>query len=192
MNKNFSVFVDIGDSERLTYKQLSGDDYEFFKRLFSDEQVMRYAYEDCFESEQEAVDGFQQWFQSIEDETVGDKFIVFTKDNEGPIGMVYYFIETLHQNGGVYEVGYHILPEYWGKGYTNEMCSTLISYLLNNYNIHKISASCHIDDKRSEVIMDKLGMTKEGVIRKGRYKDRHWVDEVKYGLLKEEWTCKHC
>jgi RimJ/RimL family protein N-acetyltransferase len=38
--------------------------------------------------------------------------------------------------------------------------------------------------------MKKLGLQHEGIIRKSRFKDRMWVDEIRFGILREEWEEK--
>ncbi len=53
--------------------------------------------------------------------------------------------------------------------------------------MHKVVASCNANNYQSEKIMKKIGMVKEGLLRKERFKNGRWDDELRYGLLVEEW-----
>ena len=175
------------DTKRLTYRLMTDEDFPFYYELNSSHEVMKYAYADRFESEYEARLAFDEILNEQNDEKEGSKFIVIDKNTGSKIGIVDYDVLMLHEKGGICEIGYFILPKYWGNGYAVEMGNGIIKYLFDNYNVHKITASCHTDNKASEGIMKKLGMTKEGINRKGRYKDKKWVDEIRYGLLKGEF-----
>jgi ribosomal-protein-alanine N-acetyltransferase len=185
IDKSLQVSVEMKASERLTYRLLNGNDFDLYYKLYTDARVMQYAYHDEFSTEEEARDGFEQVLIKQGEDEEGAQFVVTHKESGSDIGIVDYHIETLHHAGGIYEIGYLVLPEFWGKGFATEMSQSLIDYLFDNFNIHKITASCHWDNKRFEGIMKKLHMKREGVLRKSRYKNRIWADEVKYGLLKE-------
>ncbi len=190
MDKKFKVFIEMGDTERLSYRLLNKDDFEFYYKLTSNKEAMKYAFIDRHESIEEARKRFDKIIAWQGNDEQGTQFVVIHKETKELIGIVDYTIELLHPNGGVYEISYLILPNYWGFGYAIEMSKSIIDYLFDNYNLHKISASCHIDNKASEGIMKKLLMIQEGVFRKARYKDRKWSDEIRYGLLKDEWFKK--
>lgn len=67
------------------------------------------------------------------------------------------------------------------------MGKAIMEFLFNNYNIHKIVASCNANNRSSEDIMKKIGMEYEGILKKTRYKNGQWDDEIEYGLLRDEW-----
>lgn len=175
------------DSQRLTFRLMSENNFDFFYQLFSNKDVMKYTYDDCFESIREARALFGDMLAQQPDRTKGTEYIAALKDGNTAIGIVDYEVIKLNQTGGIFEIGYFILPEYWGCGYATEMGRALINYLFENYNIHKITASCNANNHSSESIMKKLGLEFEGVFKKVRYKDETWVDELRYGLLREEW-----
>lgn len=190
IDNSLQVFVEMRPSKRLSYRLMNADDFELFYRVNTNEHIMKFAYNDVFASEEEARLEFELILAKQDDDDQGTIFVVTEIETEISIGFIEYHVRNLHHSGGIYELSYSILPDFWGKGYAAEMATNLIDYLFHNYNIHKITVTCHIDNKRSESTMKKLLMTKEGIIRKSRYKDRKWVDEVKYGLLQEEWCCE--
>jgi ribosomal-protein-alanine N-acetyltransferase len=43
-------------------------------------------------------------------------------------------------------------------------------------------------NERSHRVLEKLGMTREGLLRKNRLARDEFVDEVWYGVLRSEWV----
>ena len=173
-------------SKRLTFRQLSDNDFNIFYEVYSNQDVMRYTYLDALSSLEEAKKSFERVLGLQEDDDYGTQYVAILSNNE-VIGIVDYDVIIKNSEGGVFELGYFIKPEYWGLGYGNEMSEAFIDFLFENYNVHKIVASCNSNNLSSEHIMKKLGMTYEGRLRKVRIKDGIWEDETKYGLLREEW-----
>lgn len=178
------------ESKRLVYRTMDETDFDLFYELYSDEKVMKYAYLDRVSS----LDVANKFFKNILlDQTTQDKgtqYVAILKDANVSIGLVDYDVILNHEKGGIFEIGYFIKPKFWGQGFGTESGKALINYVFNRFNIHKVVASCNANNKKSESVMINLGMTKEGLLRQVRYKDNHWVDEIKYGLLKEEWISK--
>lgn len=174
-------------SKRLRYRKLNRGDFNFFYLLFSDQQVMKYTYLDAFHSIIRAKEEFEKVITMQEDEAQGTLYIAELKDTFKEVGIVDYEVLIKNAFGGIYEIGYFLLPQYWGMGYAGEMGEALIHFIFANEAVHKIVASCHRDNRGSEEIMKKLGMKKEGLFKLARYKNGTWVDEIRYGLLREDY-----
>lgn len=72
------------------------------------------------------------------------------------------------------EVGYVINPEFWGIGVAPEALRAVMRFGFRELNIHRLEARYMIGNQRSRRVMEKVGMTFEGVGRdcmfvKGRY-----------------------
>lgn len=174
------------ESNRLVYRKLNKTDFKLFSELYSDIRVMQYAYADYLKSEGEALNAFKDTLNK-QTKQLCTEYVATCKVTNQPIGIVDYDVILRHENGGIYEIGYFIKPEYWGKGFAFEMAAAIVNHAFLDSNIHKIIASCNTNHKKSEHVMKKLGMKKEGILRKVRYKNNQWEDEIKYGLLKDEW-----
>lgn len=173
-------------SKRLTYRPLSDKDFQVFYEIYANKDVMRYTYLDALTSVEEAKKSFEEVLFMQQDKSQGTQFIASLSNNED-IGIVDYDVIMQNNEGGIFELGYFIKPEYWGLGFGTEMSEAFINFLFKNYNVHKIVASCNSNNVSSEHIMKKLGMVYEGRLRKVRLKNGIWEDETKYGLLREEW-----
>ena len=88
-------------------------------------------------------------------------------------------------------LGYAIARSHWGQGLVPEAARAVIQWGFEAYGLAKIYASADPRNKRSQRVMEKLGMRREGVLRSHRKDDRgERTDEVRYGILREEWSAR--
>lgn len=175
-------------TKRTVCKELSREDFDLFFRIFSDREIMRYAWIDEFCCPDEAIPLFED-FLNGEGKT-GYFFCAYSLENSRFIGFVDIQLHSINETGGVGEIGYFLLQDFWGKGYATELSEAMLSFGFSTLGLHKICARCNSNNLKSENIMIKLGMTKEGELRRVRYKKGVWDDEKHYGILKTEWSAK--
>lgn len=169
------------ESDRLNYKSFTEKDFDLFYSVFSNESIMRYAWIDKFDSPEEAQ---ELWHTILQNEY---NFAVFQKSDDSYIGLCKFTISIKNRDGGSGEIGYFLLPEFWGRGYATEIAKALIDVSFNRLGLHQIHATCNANNLNSEHIMIKAGMKKDGELRKVRYKNGSWDNEKYYSILKEEW-----
>lgn len=176
-------------SERLTFSEYRASDFELFYSIFSHEQVMRYAWIDRFTSKEEIQPFFDQVLvnNKASEFRKAYEYAVYLKKDNIFIGFADIEIEYRNKRSIQGEIGYFILPDYWGCGYGTEIAMALLCFGFNELKLHRIVASCNCNNHNSEQIMKKVGMAKEGEFRKARYKDGKWDNELKYSILMEEW-----
>ena len=74
------------------------------------------------------------------------------------------------------EIGYVLSPDYQGQGYMYEAARRVMQFGFSVLGLHRIEARYMIENASSRQVMEKLGMTFEGVKRssmlvKGQYRD---------------------
>ena len=107
--------------------------------------------------------------------------IVWERHVVGSIGL---HINVRHETA---ELGYALARQMWGRGIVPEAGRAVIDWGFERYGLHKVFAESDARNRQSWRVMEKLGMTREGVLR-GRHKARDGhVDFVYYGVLCEEW-----
>jgi [ribosomal protein S5]-alanine N-acetyltransferase len=62
--------------------------------------------------------------------------------------------------------GYVLMKPYWGNGYVSEALSTLMSWAWAQPRIYRLWAFCDVDNPASARVMEKVGMTKEAVLKR--------------------------
>lgn len=85
------------------------------------------------------------------------------------------------------ELAYWLLPEYHGEGYGTEAVALAVDIAFQEHHHPVVEARTFPDNEASRGLLEALGFTQEGRIRKDVYWDGQYRDHVLYGLLREEW-----
>lgn len=80
------------------------------------------------------------------------------------------------------EVGFILGRDAWGQGYALEAMRTVVAYAASS-GLRKLTARTHLGNRRSESVLEKLGFTKEGLLRGHILKDGDRRDCHVFGLL---------
>jgi ribosomal-protein-alanine N-acetyltransferase len=64
------------------------------------------------------------------------------------------------------DVGYVISRQHWGKGMTTEALRRLVEWALRQESIYRVWALCDVDNLASARVLEKVGMRREGVLRR--------------------------
>ena len=80
------------------------------------------------------------------------------------------------------EVGFLLGRDAWGRGYALEAMQTIVAWAAVN-GLRKLTARTHLGNRRSEVLLEKLGFSEEGLLRGHILKDGERRDCRVFGLL---------
>ena len=94
---------------------------------------------------------------------------------------------SVNEPHGVASLGYGIAKVHWGKGLVPEAAKAVVGWGFEKHRLAKIYAIADLRNVQSHRVMQKLGMTREGVLRSHRRERGERVDEVYYGILRNEW-----
>lgn len=81
--------------------------------------------------------------------------------------------ETLNNQSDFIDIGYRLIPKYWGKGYGFESAVACLNYGFITMNYQKICGAALIDNIASNKILRKIGL--------------HFVNEFYYKEFKVNW-----
>lgn len=84
------------------------------------------------------------------------------------------------------QFGWCIGRKWWGNGYVPEAAKAISDYLFDEVDFRRLEAIHDIDNPKSGRVMEKIGLKKEGVLRKRGRSNRGVIDEVWYGKVKED------
>ena len=160
MKKNVHPYMEKQtlESERLILRPLTIDDQEaIFNNINHDKDVLK-----CF------LDKYCETLEEMNLERTisfckASKrylFAIVTKKTNEVIGMM---LECSSPNGYMpsVEVGYALGKAHWNKGYGSEALGLFIDFLFS-LDIHKVTASCFVENIASRRVMEKTGMVYEG------------------------------
>ncbi len=85
------------------------------------------------------------------------------------------------------EVGYVLNPDYWGKGIVTEALSRVLRFGFEELHLHRIEARFIEENERSRHVMERVGMTFEGVLREALLVKGSYVNVGICSILADEW-----
>jgi ribosomal-protein-serine acetyltransferase len=84
-------------------------------------------------------------------------------------------------------IGYWLAQAHQGRGIMTRACGALLPHLFGELGMNRVEIACAPGNARSAAIPERLGFTREGLLRqRERVYDRYF-DSVVYGLLASEW-----
>jgi ribosomal-protein-serine acetyltransferase len=116
----------------------------------------------------------------------GNEFAFVIIKNKKLIGRIgIYKINAINQIG---EIGYWIVEDQQGKGIVTTCCKALIHFCFNELKLNRIEIICGTENYKSQIIAERLGFTKEGIIRQGALVHNSFIDLCLFSLLKPDLT----
>ena len=85
------------------------------------------------------------------------------------------------------EIGYVINPNYWRRGYATESVKKVIQFGFETLNLHRIEARYIVGNEVSRRVMEKCGMSFEGIHRSSVYVKGKYVSVGYCAILAEDY-----
>lgn len=165
-------------TKRLELRPLVVGDAGDVHRFLSDSQVMRYwssgPHVDIAETERYIVGNceggtHESW--------------AITESGGPAIG----WVNVGERRPGVYETGYILGADWWGRGLAREALSAAIDHVFGTLGARRIFADTDPDNAASIAMLEGLGFKREGHLR-GEWETHIGIrDSLIFGLLQSEW-----
>ena len=84
------------------------------------------------------------------------------------------------------EVGYWLGEDYWGRGITSEAVALLVDYVFRETGIIRLFASVYEYNPASMKVLEKVGFTRQAILRDAAIKNGRVIDMYYYDLIKRE------
>ncbi len=84
-------------------------------------------------------------------------------------------------------IGYWLESRRQGQGIITRCCTALIDYLFRDLSLHRVVIQCATGNSRSCSIPERLGFTREGVVREADWVNDRWYDLIVWSLLEQDW-----
>ena len=95
---------------------------------------------------------------------------------------------TLEPGERIAVIGYGVHADLRGKGLTAEAARTIIDHAFAHHTmLARIRAHTDAENVASMRVLQKLGFSHEGTLRKNQFVKGRLADEAIFGLLREEW-----
>jgi len=153
-------YPDSFTTERLITRKLQFEDYNPWTRFLEDKKVVRF-----FPNvgDMGAEDRAKMWMekalQRYRDKEYGLHALLDKNTGEfiGQCGLLSQEVDGRPE----LEVGYHLFPEYWGKGYATEAATFFRDFAFNNSLSNSIISIIHTENLPSQKVAGRNGMSRE-------------------------------
>lgn len=96
---------------------------------------------------------------------------------------------TLEQDARVAVIGYGVHGDLRGQGLSVEAAFAVIDKAFEHHaELERIRAHTDAENVPSIRVLEKLGFSHEGTLRKNQFVKGRFVDEAIYGILRDEWV----
>ena len=174
------MYLNKTHTKRLQIKALTKEDSEVWKEFFIDNPSLPYLGIDLSPTAEEQA---QRWIQYQLDRYESGRYghhALLDKETGEFIGQCGLLTQEINGEE-VLEVGYHILPKYWGKGYATEAAKYFKDYAFENNLCERLVSIIDVRNIASQKVACKNGMNRGTQIK---YYD---LDVFVYEISKEDW-----
>lgn len=129
----------------------------------------------------------EEWFSGYM-KTRGEsvRCAICEDDNDDILGLVSLMsVDHMNQSAEL-----HIMignRENQGRGMGTFAVKEILHHAFHNMNLHRVELTVMENNIRAQRLYEKIGFVREGIRRKARYKDGHFMDAFLYAVLRDEY-----
>ncbi|RSD25391.1 GNAT family N-acetyltransferase [Mesobacillus subterraneus] len=171
------------ETERMILRKITLGDIDDIHAYASNPEVSKYVFWNAHQSRADTEEYVKAVLSLYEQGKLAPWGIHFKEDHKlvGTADFVSW--QPQHKTA---EIGYALSQDYWGKGIATEAARELIRFGFKNMDLVRIQAKCLVANKGSERVMEKAGMTYEGILRKYVLIKGIHYDVKMYSIVKED------
>jgi [ribosomal protein S5]-alanine N-acetyltransferase len=149
-------------TNRLILRPLGIDDVSNLFALDSNPEVMRFLGNHPIESIEQVYIYLENIMQQYTQNGIG-RWAVIEKESDLFVGWAGLKFNAAPINGQnfIYDMGYRLKPEFWGKGYATECTVAWIEYAKDYLNLKELYSITHVENVASQNVLQKCGFIKK-------------------------------
>jgi len=89
------------------------------------------------------------------------------------------------------QIGFTFSRSYQKQGYATEAGTRLLDYLFGELHLHRVTATCDVENEASFRLLERIGMRREAHLVENIWFKGAWGSEYSYALLCREWSRDH-
>ena len=161
-------------------RDLKNTDIDYLNELYALPEVTQYqtwgpqSYEETQQFINVVLDKESNWIYNV----------LVDPDTDKVIGAIQLAIDEVNQSA---EINFIVHPNYWGDGVATDIAKTIIKYAFKVLKLNRIGAAIDSNNIASGIVLEKLGMKREGMLRKDKLVQDEYRDTLIYGLLRSEY-----
>ncbi len=183
MNDLIFLEFPVLESERLVFRNYADADAKAIYEIRSNRRINEFLDREPAQNIEDAISHIKIVQRSFEEKT-GVNWVLHTKADDKLVGYVgLWRIDKAHNRA---EIGYVLLPDYWGKGLMKEAIDVVVRFGFTTMEIHSIEANVNKENIKSINVLEKCGFKKEAYFRENFFYKGKYLDSVIYCLLEKD------
>ncbi|MFC5602469.1 GNAT family N-acetyltransferase [Sporosarcina koreensis] len=183
MNYQSDIFP-VLETNRLLLRRIEKDDAHDIFTYLSDIEVMKHYGTKPFQTVDEAIKAISK-YESLFNENRGVRWGITIKEDNKVIGScAFHNMVSEHFRT---DISFVLSKDFWGRGIAQEALKAVIKYGFEYLNINRIEAVIEPSNVPSQKLVERLGFSKEGVLRSYEYFDGKFDDLYMFSLLKSDF-----
>ncbi len=135
-----------------------------------------------------SVEAFERFIDWTHRERAAGRYICFgivPAGLERAIGIIQ--VRTLAPGFDIAEWGFAMGSSFWGTGMFQEAAKQVLAFVFTDVGIHRLEARSAVRNGRGNGALQKLGATREAVLRRSFLRDGIYHDQVIWSICQDDW-----
>jgi [ribosomal protein S5]-alanine N-acetyltransferase len=135
-----------------------------------------------------SVEGFERFIDWTHRERAAGRYICFgivPAGLEQAVGIIQ--VRTLTSGFDVAEWGFAIGSSFWGTGTFQEAAKKVLAFVFTDVGTHRLEARSAVRNGRGNGALQKLGATREAVLRRSFRRGGVYHDQVIWSICQDDW-----
>ncbi len=176
------------ETERLIVRDHRWEDLTSHHGLISDPDTMYYLPDILTHSLEESRTDLEASIEAVGKPDRRAYFLRMEDKETGElVGEAGYTVLQETPVGKLVHAGYFSRRQFWGQGYMTEAFREILRFAFEENNVFRLTTGCDPENRGSERVMIKCGLTKEADMKQKVWMDGRMHDRVEYRMLREEW-----
>ena len=172
----------------VTVRQLRLSDAATLLTMLSTDEVARF-----ISPPPTSVDGFERFIAWTQRERAAGRYICFGIVPDGcdqAVGIIQ--VRAMGPGFDIAEWGFAIGASFWGTGVFPAAAQKVLGFAFGEVGVHRLEARSAVANGRGNGALQKLGATREGLLRQSFLRDGVYHDQVIWSICQDEWRQWQC
>jgi [ribosomal protein S5]-alanine N-acetyltransferase len=172
----------------LSLRELKLSDAPTLLEMLSTEEVARF-----ISPPPTTVEGFERFIAWTHRERAAGRYVCFGIVPDGfehAVGIIQ--VRTLGAGFDIAEWGFALGSSFWGTGVFQTAAREVLAFTFDTVGTHRLEARSSVDNSRGNGALQKLGATREGLLRKSFLRNGVYHDQVIWSICSEDWREWQC
>jgi ribosomal-protein-alanine N-acetyltransferase len=183
VSSNWREKLPVLGGHRVTLRELRHSDAASLFSLLTTEEVSRF-----ISPPPASVEGFERFIAWTQRQRAAGTYVCYAVTLKGfdtAIGI--FQVRETESAFSTAEWGFALGSAFWGTGAFEESAGLVMAFAFETLNVHRLEARAAVNNGRGNGALQKIGAVQEGILRKSFLRNGVYLDQVLYGIAKDDW-----